>query len=101
MKTSPVKLYLNRYEAIKPLGEGGMGLVFLGRNVEDQTEVVIKVMRKEVASVPEVRHSFLQEMRLMTRFRHPHAVNLIEAAVQDNEPCIVMEYVPGITLDEL
>lgn len=102
MKNStPVKVYLGRYEVVQPLGEGGMGQVFLGRNKDNDMQVVIKVMRPEVAFVPEVRHSFLQEMRLMMRFRHPHAVNLIEASVRDNEPCIVMEYVPGITLDQL
>jgi len=98
---APSKLYLGRYEATDLLGEGGMGKVFLGRDTKEGSQVVIKVMRPEVASVPEARHSFLQEMRLMMRFRHPHAVNLIDASIRENQPCIIMEYVPGITLDDL
>jgi serine/threonine-protein kinase len=95
------QVFLGRYQTLQLLGEGGMGKVYLGRNTEDDSQVVIKVMRPEVAAVPEARHSFQQEMRLMMRFRHPHAVNLIEASVGGDEPCIIMEYVPGVTLDDV
>ncbi len=93
-------LYLGKYEAQRLLGEGGMGKVFLGRRLEDGHPVVIKVMHDHIAADPRVRQSFAREMDLMTRFRHPYAVTLFEASL-DPPPCIVMEYVPGDTLEAL
>src|SRR5205807_1158085 len=95
-------IYLGRYEAVRLLGQGGMGKVYLGRQLDQPREVVIKVMHPEIAADPRFRQSFAREMRLMTRFRHPHAVALYDASLDDPaRPCIVMEYVPGGTLEEL
>jgi serine/threonine protein kinase len=93
-------LFLGRYEAQKLLAEGGMGQVYLGRRLKDGQPVVIKVMHGHIAVDPAFRKNFEREMELMTRFRHPNAVTLYEASL-DEPPCIVMEYVPGQTLDTI
>jgi serine/threonine-protein kinase len=95
-------VYLRRYQATRLLGEGGMGRVFLGREVGSARHVVIKVMHDHIAANPRFRQNFRREMLLMKRFRHPNAVELYDASAEDSEnPCIVMEYVPGVTLDTL
>jgi serine/threonine-protein kinase len=93
--------FLGKYEAVRLLGEGGMGKVFLGRKLQGGKEVVIKVMHPHIAANPTFRQNFQREMVVMTRFRHPHAVALFDASLDDATPCIVMEYVPGLTLDAL
>src|SRR5947207_8814227 len=93
-------IYVGRYEVLRPLGEGSMGRVYLGRQLDGGRQVVIKVMRPELAASPRFRQSFEREMVLMKRFRHPHVVALYDASLEDaDRPCIIMEYVPGITLD--
>jgi serine/threonine-protein kinase len=98
VQTSDV--FLGKYEATRLLGAGGMGKVFLGRQIDNARPVVIKVMHPHVAANPIFRQNFQREMVVMMRFKHPHAVALFDATVL-GMPCIVMEYVPGVTLDEL
>lgn len=96
------EIFLGKYQAHRLLGEGGMGRVFLGRQLDDGKPVVIKLMHDHLAQNPRFRQAFQREMRLMTRFRHPYAVTLYDCTKSSDEvPCIVMEFIDGITLGEL
>ncbi len=96
------QLYLERYETTCLLGEGGMGRVYLARQLDLGREVVIKVMNERVAANPKFQARFQRETLLMARFQHPYAVTLYDASLNDPKgPCIVMEYLRGITLDVL
>lgn len=94
------KTYLNRYRIVRQLGEGGMGKVFLARQVDLNRDVVIKVMHEHVANDPRFQQCFLQETQTMAQFQHPYAVALFDAQLHSDEgPFIIMEYVKGKTLD--
>ncbi len=94
--------YLGRYQAEQLIGEGGMGKVYLGRQIDNGQPVVIKVMHEQFAQDIKFRTAFQREMLLMTRFRHPYAVELYDHSPEEApSPCIVMEYVPGVTLAKL
>src|SRR5262245_45892655 len=93
------RVFLGRYETIRLLGEGGMGRVYLARQLDLGRQVVVKVMHDHVATDPTFRERFLRETRLMIRFQHPYAVTLYDASLNDADPCIVMEYIVGETLD--
>jgi serine/threonine-protein kinase len=96
------RVFLGRYEAVRLLGEGGMGKVYLARQLDLQRQVVVKVMHEHLASDPKFSERFQREMLLMARFQHPYAVALYDASVNDPQgPCIVMEYIRGVTLDTL
>ncbi len=93
------KIVLGRYEVIRQLGEGGMGKVYLARQLDLNRPVVLKVMHDHIAADPHFRERFQREMLLMARFQHPYAVTLYDAAVNTDEGhCIIMEYVRGETL---
>jgi len=95
-------IFLGRYEARRLLGEGGMGRVYLARQVDTGRDVVVKVMHEHIASDQKFRDRFEREMELMRRFRHPGAVQLYEADLNNpNGPCLVMEYVKGVNLETL
>lgn len=95
-------VFMGRYQVIRLLGEGGMGQVFLCRQRDTGAEVVVKVMRADLAANPKVRETFQREMQFMARFRHPYAVHLLDGSYNDSGgPCIVMEYIPGATLEQL
>jgi serine/threonine-protein kinase len=96
------RVFLGRYEAVRLLGEGGMGKVYLARQVDLQRQVVVKVMHEHLAADPKFSERFQRESLLMARFQHPYAVTLYDASVNDPQgPCIVMEYIRGVTLDGL
>src|SRR5437660_2458228 len=96
------RIFLGRYEPSRLLGEGGMGKVYLARQVDLGRQVVVKVMHDHIASDPKFRERFQRETLLMARFQHPYVVTLYDASLNDPQgPCIVMEFIRGITLDSL
>src|SRR5262249_55548985 len=96
------RIFLSRYQVTRLLGEGGTGQVYLGRRLDLGRQVVIKVMHDHVASDPKFRDRFERETLLMARFQHPYAVTLYDASLEDPDgPCIVMEYIKGVSLDDL
>jgi serine/threonine-protein kinase len=96
------RIFMGRYETIRLLGEGGMGRVYLARQLDLGRQVVVKVMHDHIASDPKFCERFQRETLLMARFQHPFAVTLYDASLNDPQgPCIVMEYIRGLTLDAL
>src|SRR5262245_11891635 len=96
------RIFLGRYEAIRVLGEGGMGRVYLARQLDLGRQVVVKVMHDHIANDAKFCERFQRETLLMARFQHPYAVTLYDASLSDPQgACIVMEYIKGITLDQL
>jgi tRNA A-37 threonylcarbamoyl transferase component Bud32 len=96
------RVFLRRYETLRLLGEGGMGRVYLARQLDLGRHVVVKVMHDHIASDPKFCERFQRETLMMARFQHPYAVTLYDASLNDPQgPCIVMEYIKGITLDAL
>src|SRR3954447_15765989 len=96
------RTFLGRYETIRLLGEGGMGRVYLARQIDLGRQVVVKVMHERVATDLKFHERFQRETLLMARFQHPNVVTLYDASLNDPEgPCIVMEYIRGVTLDAL
>jgi serine/threonine protein kinase len=96
------RVFMGRYETVRLIGEGGMGRVYLARQLDLGRQVVVKVMHDHIAADLKFRERFARETLLMARFQHPYAVTLYDASLNDPEgPCIVMEYIRGITLDQL
>lgn len=96
------RTFLGRYEAVRLLGEGGMGRVYLARQIDLGRQVVVKIMHDHIANDPKFRERFQRETLLMASFQHPNVVTLYDASLTDPQgPCIVMEYIKGITLDTL
>ncbi|HEY1191061.1 MAG TPA: serine/threonine-protein kinase [Gemmata sp.] len=97
------KLALGKYRLLHSLGAGSNAEVFLAQPIQyPDFRVVVKRVHDHVVTHPKFRQLFEAEVRSMANFTHPYAVQLIEAAVDDPiGPCLVMEYVPGITLEDL
>jgi serine/threonine-protein kinase len=96
------RIFMGRYEILRLLGEGGMGRVYLARQLDLGRQVVVKVMHDHIAADSVFRDRFRREMQLMAHFQHPYAVALYDASLDDPQgPCIIMEYIRGVTLDTL
>ena len=96
-------LLLGKYESLGVLGRGGMGQVHAARPRDDPAAtVVVKVLKPELADTPTGRQSFAREVQYTARLKHPYVVRVLDAGVDAQVgPCIVMEFVPGTTLEEV
>ena len=94
---------LGKYRLLRSLGSGSNGEVFLAEPLRYPSHrVVVKRVHENAAEHPKFRQLFEAEVRSMRNFDHPYAVRLLDASVDDPiGPCLVMEYVPGITLEVL
>jgi len=89
------------FEILAPLGAGGMGEVYRARDTRLGRDVAIKVMPAERLSDPNRRARFVQEAKAASALNHPHIVTIHEIESADGIDFIVMELVPGKTLDAL
>jgi serine/threonine protein kinase len=95
---------IGKYELVRQLATGGMGEVFLARQLGPagfSREVVIKRLLPHVASDQTFVDLFLNEARLAAQLSHPNVVHVIELAEEAGMYLLVMEYVPGKTLAQL
>jgi eukaryotic-like serine/threonine-protein kinase len=88
---------LGKYKIIAPLGSGGFGTVYLAQDTWIDKKVAIKVPHRQGLDFGEL----LREPRLLASVSHPNIVAITTAEKQDNVFFIVMEYVPGETLENL
>ena len=91
-----------RYRLERPLGQGGMATVYLGRDSELDRPVAVKVLADHLAGNEAFRERFLREARLAARLSHPNVVSVYDAGEEaDGRPYIVMEHVEGETLGDV
>jgi Tol biopolymer transport system component len=92
---------LGPYEILAPLGAGGMGEVFRAKDTRLQRTVAIKVLPRDKTSDPERKKRFIQEARAASALNHPNIVTLHDIASDGGIDYLVMEYVPGKSLDKM
>jgi hypothetical protein len=91
---------LGRYLLDHELGRGGMGIVYLARDLALERPVAIKLLPPALARLPGLRGRFLQEARTAARLSHPHIVPIHAVEDHGEVVCFIMGYVPGETLAE-
>ena len=99
---SPESVTLDGYELVRPLGHGGMGMVFLARRRgEDfQVDLALKILPAALSS-PAFRRAFLREREILSTLRHPGIARMVDGGhAPDGRPYLVMEYVEGRSITE-
>jgi serine/threonine protein kinase len=86
---------VGKYRILSPLGSGGFGSVYLAEDTWIDKKVAIKVPHRQNLDFGEL----LREPRLLASLSHPNIVTVLTAEKQDAVFFIVMEYVPGDTLE--
>ncbi len=89
---------LGRYRILSKLGQGGMGAVFKGVDLADDSVVAIKVLSQAALSNKNALRRFQKEARLLASIRSPHITNLIEVNEEEGLHFIVLEFVDGVDL---
>jgi serine/threonine protein kinase len=89
-----------RYEFVRPLGRGGMGVVYLARDPELDRLVALKFLPNEISRDPERIARFRVEARAISALNHPHVATIYGIEETGEGPFLVLEYLPGGTLRE-
>jgi serine/threonine protein kinase len=94
MVTSNVRL-------LRPLGEGGMGAVWLAEHLSLRTNVVVKFMAEDLAKSTEAKARFSREAAAASQVKSPHVVQMFDHGVlEGGAPYIVMELLEGRDLEQ-
>ena len=93
---------IGRYEVVRELARGGMGVVFVARDPELGREVALKVLKPFAAedAADEIER-FKREARAMARMHHPNVVAVHDAGCDGDIPYLVMDLVEGPSLKDL
>lgn len=101
--TMPEKL--GRYEVIRELGKGAMGVVYEGKDPNIGRRVAIKTARREVVEASgmadEMMERFLREARAAGALNHPNIITIYDAAEEEGIAYIAMEYLEGGDLNDI
>lgn len=89
------------YDVERALGTGGMGAVFLARDVRLDRQVAVKVVAPELTSSAALRQRFLREARTIARLRHPHIVDVYTAGESNGLLFFIMRCVDGESLRDV
>jgi serine/threonine-protein kinase len=95
------KRTIEHYEIVRRLGAGGSGVVYLATDTLLQRPVVLKILRTGLLSAEKMRSTVLREARLASAIEHPNVCAIYEVGESHDEGYIVMQYVPGQSLDQL
>src|SRR5579863_1926919 len=87
---------LGNYRLTRLLGQGGFADVYLGEHVYLKNHAALKVLHTQLFEKDAT--SFVLEAQTLARLSHPHIVRVLDFAVQDGTPFLVMEYATGGTL---
>ena len=87
-----------RYSIVGEIGRGGMGIVFLARDVALDRPVAIKMLPPDLAASARHRERFLREARTAARLSHPHIVPIHSVEEHPGAVFFVMAFVDGETL---
>src|SRR5438132_25915 len=89
-----------RYSIDRELGRGGMGIVYLAREVHLDRPVAIKLLPPEKADDELLRERFMREARLAAKLSHPNIIPIHAVEERDGFVYFVMSFIDGQTLTE-
>ncbi|HET9530972.1 MAG TPA: serine/threonine-protein kinase, partial [Blastocatellia bacterium] len=90
---------IGEYRIVGTIGQGGMGEVYRAVHNKIGRVAAVKVLSQATRS-PEFVERFLNEARIQASLQHPNIATLYDFLEFNNQPCIIMEFVEGQTLNE-
>ncbi len=92
---------IGKYDIVKPLGKGAMGIVYLAKDSMLDREVALKVMVSNIADDPDLKMRFEREAKAVARLSHPNVVNVFDLGYHvDGSPYMAMELLRGEDLQK-
>lgn len=94
------RVLASQYEVVREIGRGGMGIVYLGRDLRLKRPVAIKLLPPELAYRSEIRTRFLKEAETAAQLSHPNIVPIFSVDERDGLVYFVMGFVDGENLGQ-
>lgn len=95
---------IGRYEILRPLGRGAMGIVYLARDPAIDRVIALKTIRFDAPSPSfdreEAQARFLKEAKISGRLQHPHIVTIFDVGEDEGTLYLAMEFVSGGALSQ-
>ncbi len=91
---------LGRFEVLEVIGRGGMGVVLKAWNPRLKCDAAIKVLAPRLAAGDAARRRMLREAQAAAAVVHENVVRVYDVEEANGQPCLVMEYIPGTSLQE-
>jgi eukaryotic-like serine/threonine-protein kinase len=91
-----VEQQLGNYRLLQLIGQGGFAEVYVGEHLYLKSRAAIKVLRTALSE--REREQFLTEAQTLASLDHPNIVQVLEFAVEQRTPFLVMDYAPGGTV---
>ena len=89
-----------RYELLRLIGSGGMANVFEAKDLVEDRQVAVKILKEEYLTNDEFVRRFRNESKVISVLSHPNIVKVYDVNFTGAEQYIVMEYIDGITLNQ-
>jgi serine/threonine-protein kinase len=91
---------LGHFRLIEQIGQGGMGIVYRARDERLEREVAVKVLNAKTLADVSSQRRFRREALILSRLNHPNVEAVYDFHSEEGIDYLVLEYVPGISLDE-
>jgi serine/threonine-protein kinase len=91
---------LGRVQIESLLARGGMAEVYLGTHTTLQRKVAVKILRNQYGDDVQLLERFEREARAVAKLRHPNIVQVFDFDTVEDQPYLVMEYIPGPPLSK-
>ncbi len=99
---NPIGMTLGgRYQILRQIGKGGMAVVYLADDLQENRKVAIKILRSELTTDADFVRRFDTEAQAASSLSHQNIVKVFDVGQQDEMRYIVMEYIEGVTLKQL
>ncbi|MCL8209839.1 serine/threonine-protein kinase [Spiroplasma attinicola] len=102
MKTKEITKKLNnRYQIVNQIGAGGMAKVYQAEDLYLNRSVAIKIINLDTNKIDDLnKERFLQEIKAVSRIRHPNVILVYDIFIDQKNWCLVLELLKGKTLKE-
>jgi serine/threonine-protein kinase len=99
MKPEPGSVVGGKYRLERALAAGGMGSVWVARDLRLEIQVAVKFMAEAIAAAPSAANRFEREAKAAAQLKSPHVVHIYDYGVEDGTAYIAMELLEGEDLD--
>ncbi len=91
---------ISHYRIVEKIGAGGMGVVYRARDERLERDVALKALPAGVLTDERARKRFRQEALALSQLNHPNIATVHDFDTQEGVDFLVLEYIPGVTLNE-
>ncbi|MBK8675767.1 MAG: serine/threonine protein kinase [Cellvibrionales bacterium] len=102
-RSTSARQHLGRYQILRELGRGAMGVVYLGFDPTISRQVAIKTLHYDqfdASELPNIKERFFREAAAVGQLRHPNIVTIYDAGEEPGLAYIAMDFVDGVALSE-